>query len=531
MLAYRLSQRTMQFSFAGAVVALLALNICLSYSFGHSHTMTSNPIYRWRESVAIALSKMRDNPMPGYLAYGSIHKYIVQHGLGLLDGEANPLPKPDALFALIHDPVRLNKLFQDASKVAIDHSLPPTKLQGNELGLAEYYYWAFSLFGVSLFAMWAFYFVLLAIAVLLFYGAFRASPFCLYLLLLYLTGHAYLVSYANIATIETIHNSRFFPTLAILPAMHLLLLLIRREKPNLSTVGLAAGQTFIFIFVIFCRAQTSWQAVAIVACAFIAVRYRLLFVSFRYSRSLVPALKMVTSTTWPALLVVLGYLILTIYLSVATDQRYAGDRTHVFWHTLYAGMVSASPKLGHLYSYGKKRYGDNIAYFAVLNDLRERHDSSPSIAFVQNGKIYINIWNNFGEYDRLVRRVFFKIVLRHPWLALKSFIYDKPHDQMIFLQKYHAFEPLRLGLVGALGLGATFMFYLLGGASARLQRIKTVAPYIVVVLIFSMTTTLVLPTSLIVGSLLVYFILFCLIAFYLPCGALLRCWPAAKTQL
>ena len=468
--------------------------------------------------------------MPGYLAYGSIHRYIAQHGLGLLDGEASPLPKPDALLALIHDPARLNKLFQEASKVAIDPSLPPAKLQGNELGLAEYYYWAFSLFGVSLFAMWAFYFTLLTLAVALFFAAFRTSPFCLYLLLLYLAGHAYLVSYANIEPIQTIHNSRFFPALAILPAMHLLLLLIRREKPHLLTVGLAAGQTFVLIFVIFCRAQASWQGIAIVACALIAVRYRLLFASLRWSRSFVPVLRMATSTTWPALLVVLGYLTLTIYLSVAVDQRYAGDKNHVFWHTLYAGMVSASPELGRLYSFGHKRYGDNIAYFAVINDLRERHDSSPSIAFVQNGKIYINIWKNFGEYDRLARRVFFKTVWKHPWLALKSFIYDKPHDQIEYLNRYHAFEPRRLGLVATLALGATLLFYLLGGTAARLPDIRTVAPYVVIVLIFSMTTMLVLPTSLIVDSLLVYFIMFCLVAFYLPGGALLRNRLADKTR-
>ena len=61
-------------------------------------------------------------------------------------------------------------------------------LQGNELGLVDYTYWAFKLYGISINALVLFYFTLLFISVALFFVTFRQSPFCLLLLMLYLAG-------------------------------------------------------------------------------------------------------------------------------------------------------------------------------------------------------------------------------------------------------------------------------------------------------------------------------------------------------
>jgi hypothetical protein len=77
-------------------------------------------IYRWRESIAIALSRMKDKSLHGYLAYRSIQSYLAQHGLGLISGEADPLPTGTQLRELIYDPARLEKLFQDAAKTPIE---------------------------------------------------------------------------------------------------------------------------------------------------------------------------------------------------------------------------------------------------------------------------------------------------------------------------------------------------------------------------------------------------------------------------
>src|SRR5262249_61178471 len=100
------------------------------------------------------------------------------------------------------------------------------------------------------------------------------STFCLLLLILYLTSHLFAVHYASFALIQTIHNSRFFSILALLPSMHIFLLLLRREPAHSANVAGAVVQTLILFFIAFCRTQALWQVLAILASAVLMVRFR-----------------------------------------------------------------------------------------------------------------------------------------------------------------------------------------------------------------------------------------------------------------
>ena len=261
--ARSLVSRTAIAIFALYVVFLFALNVLHAYQLGFQSTMYDNPIYRWRESLVIALSRMQPQPLHGYVGYGSILSYLTHHGLALIGGETDAMPTPAERRALVTDGARMNRVMREASKVAIDPSLPPVILQGNELGLVDYTYWAFELYGISINALVLFYFTLLFISVALFFVTFRHSPFSLLLLMLYLAGHYFALDYAKTAAILAIQNSRFFPVLALLPALHLLLLIVTRVRPTLFVVASAGVQIFILMFMVFCRTQTYWEILAI----------------------------------------------------------------------------------------------------------------------------------------------------------------------------------------------------------------------------------------------------------------------------
>ena len=156
-----------------AIVILLALSVARTYSTGQNLSMYDNPIYRWRESLAIALSRMQPQPLHGYIAYRSISNYLNQHGLGIFQREADPLPTAQELSALTHDGARMEKLIREAIQVPIDASLPPVILHGNEKGLADFYYFAFELFGLNINALVLFYYLLLAASVAMFFATFR----------------------------------------------------------------------------------------------------------------------------------------------------------------------------------------------------------------------------------------------------------------------------------------------------------------------------------------------------------------------
>ena len=509
---------------------LFALSVLRSYAAGHHRTMYDNPIYRWRESLAIALSRMQPEPLHGYLAYRSIHNYLTQHGLGLMKGEVDPLPNPSQLKSLVFDGARMNQLMRDASQVAVDPSLPPVRLEGNELGLADFYYWAFELFGIRVGSLAALYYAILLVSVLMFFLTFHRSPFAILLLMLYLAVHFYMVGFAKIGDLVAVHNSRFFPILSFLPAMHLLLLLLRRERPRPVIVAMAAGQCFILMFLVFCRTQAAWQVVAILACTAVIVRYGALWQAVRRPRMLPAAATVLLGEAWPALVVAAGLVVLTLYMASAPDRRYyqPGSNAHVFWHSLYDAMISATPALAP-YRYGDSEdYGDNISYSGVLHDLRARNDASRDIVSVVDGVLTIDPMKNMAEYDQLVRRVFFSVLAEHPWQVLRSFLLDKPRAQFSMIRQLTPFfEPTSYVAIVGLALGSIVLALTAGAAPPRRDQVLRALPVVLILVACSSTTFLVVPNVFIVDTVAFYMMLALITALFVPSAFLWR-WAAAR---
>jgi hypothetical protein len=491
-------KRIIRFGFPLAIAFLVIFNVWQSHILGQSRTMYDDPIYRWRESVAIALSRMQEKPLHGYLAYQSIRNYLIENGLGLLDEEATQLPTWSQLTALIHDPARLEKLFQGAARTPIDYKLLPVPLVGNEKGLSDYYYVAFQLFGIKLTSLWLFYFLLLAFSILLFYLTYRNSPSALVLLLVYLIAHLSMVGYAQHSSIVTVHNSRFLPVLAILPSLHLLLLMLRRERPTPWRVAAAGAQTFLLFFVVFCRLEAIWQVFALLAVGLIGIIYSIVLNNDKFKPSR-PALviKAIAVNNWPAIVIGVWLVTSILYAFIAVDSKVYGSamRTHVFWHSLYGGTVSASPQLTALYSYGEPRYSDTMVYMAVLVDLRARNDTSSEIAYVHNGDIQINIMKSMGEYDRLVKHVFFQVVTRHPWLVLKSFVVDKPLDQIVLFWKASFLSPSRHTISLAAGIVGGLLLFATGARYARRFDVPSNLTIVSIIFLFCWMPALVAPSA------------------------------------
>jgi hypothetical protein len=488
-------------------LVLLALSVQRSYTFGQYRAMYDNPIYRWRASVAVALSKMHHPPLDGYVAYRSISDYLNQHGLGLMEGEAKPLPTPAAREALIYDPVRLEQLFRAAAKVRVDPTLPPVPIVGNEKGEAEFYYFAFELFGISLSAMWKLYFVLLAVSALVFFVAFRRSTACLLLLSLYFVAHYALIGLSTAPWCQNVHNSRFFPVLSLLPSLHLLILLLRREKPTYSQIALAALQTLLLAFVIFCRYQAIWQPIALIAAALVILPLGALFERLRSPGRRWQALGLMLIATWPALLAGFGVVGLVVYQHAALNRLYGVEtRTHTFWEPLYAGTVSASPELCAHYCFGQEPFSDSIGYMAVLSELRARHDTSSPIARIQDGQITINAMRNMGAYDRLVRKIFFDMARHHPWLVLKSFALDKLVAEREILENGHVLKRTKVLVPVLLGIGVGLVAIVVGVPSGFGER-RRILRGVPVFVLLSLTTIEVTPDIIIPDTVAVFWIL------------------------
>jgi len=509
--------------FALYVVFLFALNVLHAYQLGFQSKMYDSPIYRWRESLVIALSRMQPQPLHGYVGYGSILSYLTHHGLALIGGEADPMPTGPEQQALVMDGARMDRLMQEASKVTIDPNLPPVILQGNELGLVDYTYWAFKLYGISVNALVLFYFTLLFISVALFFVTFRQSPFCLLLLVLYLAAHYFALDYAQTRAILAIQNSRFFPVLALLPALHLFLLTVMRIRPTAPVVAGAAVQTFILMFMVFCRTQTYWEVFAILAAAAVATGLRPVRQALLRPKRWLAAIGETIRETWPAVLTVLGIVALLGYSHfVPNKDLYSRESTaHIFWHDFFVSTVSADPQLLATYGYGSSSYTDDMGYLAALHDLRGRNDGSTPIADEVNGVLGIDIMKSNGAYDDEMRRLYFRVLREHPWAVARSFLIGKPVDQLDYFrvtpelwQRQNYVNPT------ILAVAATLLALALGAALPTPRTALLGTAVAAVVLGCSAMTSFFYPTALIPEVLVTWLMLLMLCIIYLPLSLL-----------
>jgi hypothetical protein len=505
--------------FALNILFLFALNVVHAYQLGFQSRMYDNPIYRWRESLVIALSRMQPQPLHGYVGYRSILSYLTHHGLALIDGEADPMPSAQDRAALVADGARMNQLMKEASQVTVDPNLPPVILQGNELGLVDYTYWAFRLYGISINALVLFYFTLLFVSVALFFITFRRSPFALLLLMLYLAAHYFAVDYVQTRSMVALQNSRFFPVLGLLPALYLLLLVLTRARLTPATAIMATAQTFILMFMVFCRSQAIWQVLAILLVTAIITGRRPMRGDLFHVRRWPASIGKTLYETWPAALAVAGVVALFGYSAIVPDRTlYSNEsKAHIFWHDLYSSTVSTDGTLYVTYGYHAPRQSDDMSYIAALHDLRGRNDGSSPIAKIVDGVINIDIYKSNGVYDREMRRLYFRMLREQPLAVLRSFVIGKPIVQLeIFATTPELWNRHIYVAPVLLAVAATLLALALGAPLPTVSTTLTGLAVAAGVFVCSTLTSFFFPTSLIPEVLVTWLLLLMLCAIYAP---------------
>jgi hypothetical protein len=352
------------------------------------------PIYRFRESLAIAISRLHDPSPGGYLAYKSVVTVLNENGFALLGDDLGSHLEVDGWISLLNDGPRLDRIIREARDVSVDTSLPPEVIQGNELGLADYMYFSFRLFGDEISSFYYFFFLIVLLTCLFYVLQFRDSPFLLFLLVIFLGELYFLENYAASYGLETnaVHNSRLYSGLSLLPALHILIVLWRREPLRALAVATVLAQSIIFAFLLSCRTEVAWQVAMIVAVTCGMGLYLLLTrraLEYRHPMGRLAPL-------WPAaifLIVVSAYSAIT---SSSADKRYAMEpKGHIIWHEVLQGILGSSPVLKQEYvGSASAEYTDTEVYEAVIRDLNARNDaSSPIVRRLNNGQLTIDLWS------------------------------------------------------------------------------------------------------------------------------------------
>jgi hypothetical protein len=261
-------QRLAHVLLVGLLLGAIGDNLHHGLAIGQDHQLFA-PIYRVRQTLAVAISRLHEPPARGYLAFRSVVDILNARGFAIFPEDRGPEPTPETWRATLTNGAALDRTISEAVAAQVNPALPPELIRGNELGYADFIYWAFRLFGPRTAALFYFYFLILGTSCALFVWEFRRSPFLLYLLLVYLAGIHFLMDYAVTGGLQlnTVANSRLFSALSLPAAAHVFFVLWRGARAPPATVAVVALQITIFAILVSCRYEAIWQAMVVVAAA------------------------------------------------------------------------------------------------------------------------------------------------------------------------------------------------------------------------------------------------------------------------
>jgi hypothetical protein len=495
---------------AFAVVGLFLLIGCtLILDFMHGIQLGQDqiafqPVYRLRQSLAVAISRQHDPAPGGYLAYGSVVNVLSENGFALFDGDPGPHLDDRGYEALLNDGPRLDRIIRQARDVSIDPNLPPEVIKANELGLADYIYVAFRLFGDKISSLYYLLFLIMAVSCLIYVLQFRNSPFPLFLAALFLAELYILENYASSSGLQlnTVANSRLFSGPSLLPAVHVLLVLWQRLPLRPFTAAGVVTQSLIFSFLLSCRFEAVWQAAMIVAVAG-GMAICLLFAPGRLPHKGAIGRLLIL---WPAvifLLVVTGY---STTVSRSADALYAADpKNHLFWHVALFGILRTSPNLRSEYASNVWSSPDELVYAAVTRDINARNDtSSPIVRRQPDGQLTLDLPSGWSEYDKLAKSLTLRILYRHPLAVLADLPAKVAFQVAAFDPRIHNMRWRSFRVPAAIVTLAAVLCVAAAGSTSD-RRTRRGALYILAtVLLFAAVTPLIQPGSLSIGTLFCY---------------------------
>jgi hypothetical protein len=467
-----------------------------------------HPIYRLRQSLAVAISRMHDPSLGRYLAYKSVVNVLDENGFALFGNEPGKHLDEEGWAALLTDAPRLDRIIQLAMDATVDPGLPPEVIQANELGFADYVYFSFRLFGDKISSLYYFFYLIVAATCLVYILQFRDRPLLLFLIVIFLGELYFLENYTRSygLQLQTVANSRLFSGLSLVPMLHVLFVYWQRRPPRAFTVAGVVVQSLIFGFLLSCRTEAVWQVamVAAVACG----SGLLLVLPLRGGKRfhLVSLLR----PLWPALVFLIVVSTYSAVISLRADSRYADEpKGHIIWHEILMGLLSTSPQLRNEYLGGEDAtYRDDEVYMAINHDLKVRNDASSSmVRRLPNGDPIIDhaLMPGWNEYERLVRSLTIRIILRHPIAVLET-LPIKIKDQIEWfdnpVRHNMAWANLRV-LVIIVAAGA-LICAVAGGFTVDRATFRSAALFAAVLLLFALVTPLLEPSALSIGTLFAY---------------------------
>lgn len=391
----------------------------LMYTFLHSmqrnmHRTVPEAIGRHEQAIGMAISELRFGST-GYSGYFAVLNKLTEHGM------TND-PRILENYGMTADELLTNgDILNNAIEVALHtkdvSSFGQYQIFGDDIGLVTYYELSFYIFGYRIESFFYLYFLLFSGSIVVFLLTFYRRVDLLNVLLLLTCSHFVISSVAPIVGIElqTVHNPRFLPVLAIIPALYISLLILGKEQLNLMTLSGTIIQTCILVLVIHARSSARYEII------FLSVIFSLLFLWHYWRHNLYIGKYLLNRTCfWPLGIVIIGLFILNFHLLLYRHYSYSATTTagkHVFWHAVYIGL-SAHPDSWRKYDID---FQDMASARLVQKRAYELYGVTEPVPY-------------YGElYEPILKSETIRILINDPRFAIETFLYYKP---LMFFKSY-----------------------------------------------------------------------------------------------
>jgi hypothetical protein len=216
-------------------------------------------------------------------------------------------------------------------------------------------------------------------------------------------------------------NPRFMPVLALIPGIHLLLILIDKAAPNWWRVAIVIFQSGVIFLAIHIRASAIWWVSALLLATAI-----LFLLSLKGSKGSAETWRSVAYrgliAHWPALVslvVILGGLKAVSWSLHPTYREGGWLSYHAVWHAIYYSL-QFHPKYAEKYgAYHEGKSGDEMPFAGALAYLKEHPEEDKPELFIAGRSL------KYSAVERLDRLAFFEFLRRDPWFVFETFVIVK----------------------------------------------------------------------------------------------------------
>src|SRR5579862_6614814 len=465
-----------------AAAALLLGYAGYRYGLAHQfdHWMVEGIEYE-NVKMAAALSELVYHIDKGYMADTQVWDTLRRYGFTIYSDILGPLgetfPHNMSNVALLdHGLKEASSLGTLAEPKKIIAEFRP--VEPNDLGLVDFYRFAFALLGIKIESLFRFYYLLHFSSILLFIAAFWRRLEAMTLMLAVVAAHFFNLAFlvgglipTSIFAVATPYNERFIAGLGVLSALHIALTFLRPPPARIDTVVALIGQTAILYFVVICRRSAAWQvlwAVSIPALFITAVLADFWKLVKRWRIKEPPAELVRRGLAWPVLTALALLVVLNAYYDSRADPvyRFADEfiPEHMFWHSAFVGL-SVHPdwqrRFGNKYvnDKGEVQAGDALPPTAAAQWIKDNYGLSYDY-FVS--PIY---GLKYRTLERATREAYLDFIAKHKRFALQLHVFYKPK---LLYDDFRDWDTRTLGawnIVGRTILAGTLILLLVAGVA------------------------------------------------------------------